>query len=105
MIGRKPDPARVVSWRIPVQVGPWRLPVALRMDERWPVSRYQVERTIAQAFAEAEARARRQIQEQLDGEVTILEETLEQYQPAPDRVGVRLRVETLEEIGVFVPYR
>lgn len=105
MIGPKPEPARVVSWRIPVQVGPWRLPVVLRMDERWPVARHQVERTVAQAFAEAEARARRYIREQLDERVTILEETLEQYQPAPDRVGVRLRVETLEEIGIFVPYR
>lgn len=105
MIGPKPDPARVVSWRIPVQVGPLRLPVVLRMDERWPATRRQVERTVAQAFAEAEARARQQIQERLGDGATILEQTLEQYQPAPDRVGVRLRVETLEEIGVFVPYR
>lgn len=105
MIGSKPDPARVVSWRIPVQVGPFRLPLTLRMDERWPIVRHQVERTVAQALAEAEARARQQIQERLGEGATILEETLEPYQPAPDRVGIRLRVETLEEIGVFVPYR
>jgi len=105
MIGPKPEPARVVSWRMPIQIGPFRLPVTLKLDERWPTVERRVERTLAQAWAEAEARARKVIDERVGEGATILEETVETYRPGPDRVGVRVRVETLEEIGLFVPYQ
>ncbi|BAS28477.1 sporulation protein YqfD [Limnochorda pilosa] len=105
LVGPRPDPARVVPWRIPIHLGPLALPLALRMDERWPVVRHQVERTPQEALAEAEARARRAVMERIGDGATLLEETVERYRPGPGRVGVRIRVETLEEIGHFVPYR